>query len=36
MDYGTMSPADFAAVMGNGNNRGYGGFGGFGDGNGAW
>ena len=34
MDYGTMSPADFAAVMGNGNNRN--GFGGFGDGQGAW
>lgn len=36
MDYGTMSPADFAAVMGNGNNRGYGGLGGFGDGNAWW
>ena len=37
MDYGNgnMSPADFAAVMGNGFNRG-GGFGGFGDGQGAW
>ena len=35
MDYGTMSPADFAAVMGNRN--GYGGFGGgFGDASGAW
>lgn len=36
MDMGNgMSPADFAAVMGNGN-HGYGGFGnGFGDGN-AW
>lgn len=34
MDYGTMSPADFAAVMGNGNRNGYGG--GFGDGNNAW
>ena len=32
MDYGTMSPADFSAVMG-GNNRGYGGFG---DGQGWW
>lgn len=37
MDYGQMSPADFAAVMGNGNNRGgFGGFSGFGDGQGAW
>lgn len=35
MGNGSMSPADFAAVMGNGNNHGYGGFGnGFGDG--AW
>ena len=32
-----MSPADFAAVMGTGNNRGYGGgWGGFGDGQGWW
>lgn len=32
-----MSPADFAAVMGNGNNRGFGGgWGGFGDGQGWW
>ena len=29
MDYGTMSPADFSALMG-GNNRGYGGWGDFG------
>lgn len=37
MDYGQMSPADFAAVMGNGNRGGYGnGFGGFGDGQGWW
>lgn len=33
MDYGTMSPADFAAVMGNGSRNG---FGGFGDGSSAW
>jgi len=33
MGNGSMSPADFAAVMGNGNNHGYGGFG---DGFGAW
>lgn len=32
MDMGNgMTPADFAAVMGNGNNHGYGGYGGFGD-----
>ena len=31
-----MSPADFAAVMGNGNRNGFGGYGGFGDGQGAW
>ena len=31
-----MSPADFAAVMGNGNRNGFGNYGGFGDGNGAW
>lgn len=31
MDYGTMSPADFAALMGNGNRGGYGGYGGWGD-----
>ena len=37
MNYGEMSPADFAAVMGNGNRGGYGnGFGGFGDGQGWW
>ena len=36
MDYGQMSPADFAAVMGNGNRNGFSGYGGFGDGNGAW
>ena len=38
MDYGQMTPADFAAVMGNGNRNGFGsyGYGGFGDGNGAW
>lgn len=36
MDYGNMSPADFAAVMGNGNRNGFGGYGGFGDGQGAW
>lgn len=34
MDYGQMSPADFAAVMGNGNRNGFGG--GFGDGNAWW
>ena len=34
MDYGQMSPADFAAVMGNGNRNGFGG--GFGDASGAW
>lgn len=33
MGNGSMSPADFAAVMGNGNNHGYGGFG---DGNAWW
>ena len=31
-----MSPADFAAVMGNGSRNGFGGYGGFGDGQGAW
>ena len=31
-----MSPADFAAVMGNGNGFNRGGFGGFGDGQGWW
>lgn len=36
MDYGQMSPADFAAVMGNGNRNGFGNYGGFGDGQGAW
>lgn len=30
MDYGSMSPADFAALMGNGNRGGYGGWGDFG------
>lgn len=36
MGNGGMSPADIAAVMGNGNNNGYSGNGGWGDGSGAW
>ena len=37
MDLGNgMTPADMAAVIGNGNNHGYGGYGGWGDGSGAW